>query len=211
MRLLGSPPNPNNVPPEYWNNGGAALREKVEPVLRQVYLQQAAAQIETVGIAIDWALVNQDAINWASQYTFELVSGITEGSRNTLQAAISNFFEKPMTRQQLEDSIAGAFDPVRAEMIAVTEVTRAAAEGEDVVVDRILRDNPSMERIDIWITKRDERVCKICGPLRERKADGYDGKTPYWIHPITGVKYKLPAHPRCRCGKRTDFKLRKKE
>lgn len=38
-----------------------------------------------------------------------------------------------------------------------------------------------------WITQRDEKVCKICGPR--------DGK----LYTTLEIRYILPAHPNCRC------------
>lgn len=38
-----------------------------------------------------------------------------------------------------------------------------------------------------WVTQRDEKVCKICGPR--------EGRT----YPISAVGMIWPAHPNCRC------------
>jgi SPP1 gp7 family putative phage head morphogenesis protein len=78
------------------------------------------------------------------------------------------------------------YSPVRAEMIAVTEVTRAAAEGERATVREIEKEGIRM--VEVWQTNNDSLVCPICGPRHGKKVgDGWsknDGP---------------PAHPRCRC------------
>ena len=72
-------------------------------------------------------------------------------------------------------------------MIARTEVTRAAVEGERALVKET-NDIVSQHGIDpmvpIWQTRNDEIVCPICGPKHNKEIK--DGEYP-------------PAHPRCRC------------
>lgn len=46
---------------------------------------------------------------------------------------------------------------------------------------------PSRFPVVRWVTQRDEKVCKICGPR--------DGK----LFTTTEIRYTLPAHPNCRC------------
>jgi hypothetical protein len=36
MRLLGDPPDINNVPEAYWNNGGKGIRKAISAVLEDV-------------------------------------------------------------------------------------------------------------------------------------------------------------------------------
>jgi len=151
-------------------------------------------------IGVDWALVNEAASEWARRYTYDLVRGITNHTREALQRAVGDFFEEGLTRGDLEGQLSSLFGPVRAEMIAVTEVTRAAAEGQQGLVSEVAAQG--IEMVDTWSTRNDELVCPICGPLHGRDADGYDaGRTPYWMHPVSGQRYgKPPAHPRCRCN-----------
>lgn len=151
-------------------------------------------------IGVDWALVNEAASEWSRRYTYDLVRGITDHTREALQRAVGDFFEEGLTRGDLEGRLSSLFGPVRAEMIAVTEVTRAAAEGQQGLVSEVAAQG--IEMVDAWSTRNDELVCPICGPLHGRDADGYGpGRTPYWIHPLSGQRYeKPPAHPRCRCS-----------
>lgn len=79
------------------------------------------------------------------------------------------------------------FADSRAETVAVTETTSAVSLGERLVVDRMRELGVEVDAV--WITKRDERVCRVCGPLHFRP-------TSQWIddHP-----FGPPAHPNCRC------------
>lgn len=208
VELLGNPPRIENVPPEFWDDGGKNLRSAVEPILEKIYLSQAEAVIPTFTIGVDWALVNTGAIEWAQQYSFDLIRGLTDTTRLGVQTAIESFYQQPTTLQQLIDKLSPYFGPVRAEMIAITEVTRASVMGEDGVVNQILKDNPGMERVDRWYTYADDRVCEICGPMHNITTTKYDEKNgSVWIHPEMGTDISIPAHPRCRCWKRTTFKV----
>jgi hypothetical protein len=189
MRLLehlGDPPKIENVPAAFWDEVGRELAAVVRPLLQNIYLDQAQSLMGSQPIGVDWALVNERASTWARQYTFDLVRGINQTTRQALQAAVSGFFEEGLTIGDLEDRISGLFGPVRAEMIAVTEVTRAAVEGERSLAAELF--NQGIQMIEVWQTSNDELVCPICAP-KDGKAEG-DG----W-----SKNDGPPAHPRCRC------------
>jgi ribosomal protein S2 len=90
----------------------------------------------------------------------------------------------------LKDSLSSLFGPVRAEIIAITEVTRAAVEGERAMVAEVAKQGIQM--VAVWNTNNDEIVCPICAPLNQKK----QGEA--WTFPP-------PAHPRCRCWLNHDF------
>ena len=154
-----------------------------------------------IPVGVDWALVNEAAVNWGTRYTYDLVTGINETSRRVLQTSIPQYFEEAMTQGELRSRLTGTFGPVRAEMIARTEVTRAAVEGQRATVreaDKLLSKYGIKPMVEVWQTRNDEIVCPICGP-RHGKEEG-DGWTK---------DDGPPAHPRCRCW--TNHKLPKKK
>lgn len=79
------------------------------------------------------------------------------------------------------------FEPSRGETVAITETTTAISLGERDVVDRM--EELGVEIDALWITKRDEQVCKVCGPLHNQPISQWEDDFP--VGP--------PAHPRCRC------------
>lgn len=79
------------------------------------------------------------------------------------------------------------FDPSRAETVAITETTTAISLGERDVVDRMKELGVEIDAL--WITKQDERVCPVCGPLHNQSMSQWENDFP--VGP--------PAHPRCRC------------
>lgn len=206
---LGSPPRMTNVSGDYWTRYDADLQAVVRKALFEVYLKQAEAVRNVPGspvasIGVDWALVNRRAAEWASKYTFDLVKGIRENTQSataaTLQAVLQDAISRGITEAQLNaeiaDALAGTFGPVRAEMIAVTEVTRAAANGEAGLAAEIAAQGVQMR--PVWMTSEDEIVCPICGELNGMVGEESGAG---WTFSAGGEIYELPpAHPNCRCG-----------
>ena len=172
-----------DVEPAFWTTHSTNLERAIAPILTSVALNQAETMLgEFEFLGVEWGLVNQAAADWARQYTFELVKGLTDTSKQTLQKLIAQFFEQGMNQGELRDALAPIFGPLRAEIIARTEVTRAASEGEQLWAKQIAEQGIQMQ--PVWNTRMDELVCPICGPKANK--------------PIMDEQYP-PAHPRCRC------------
>ena len=182
LEELGDPPDLANLPPDFWDREAEELVRALAPFGERVYLDAAAQMMETLPSGVDWALVNEAAVTWANQYTFELVRGITQTNINLLQTSVSAYFDQGQTIGELEQRLLNAFGPIRAEMIAVTEVTRAASEGEQQIAKELAEQG--IHLLPIWQTNNDALVCPICGPKHNKEIK--DGVYP-------------PAHPRCRC------------
>jgi hypothetical protein len=196
LELMGDPPRMSNVPASFWEAGGVAMAKTMLPFTTSIFLAQAKKLMNEVPMNINWNLVNQRAADYAKKYTYGLVKDINETSLDATRNAVSKFFEEGWTRGELEDILGNTFGPVRSEMIAVTEVTRAAARGEDAIWDELKEQGIEMDTS--WNTLNDELVCEICGPLHGTLADGRDSDGPYWNSSIGEVH--CPAHPRCRCN-----------
>lgn len=185
LEVLGDPPSLDNIPPDFWDEEARRWVGALAPFGEQVYLDAATQMIAKIPIGVDWTLINERAVDWARRYTFDLVRGLQDTDRRMLQQAIGAYFEQGQTRGQLEERILRSFGPVRAEMIAVTEVTRAASEGEQQVAKELAVGG--IEMVPIWQTNNDEIVqeCPICWPRHNQ--------------PITDGFFP-PAHPRCLPG-----------
>ena len=110
--------------------------------------------------------------------------GLNQTSERQLQRAISRAFESGETLADTRRRIRRIYSPVRADMIATTEITRAAVEGELIAAREIQR--LGVQMVTVWQTRADEMVCPVCAPRNQtRQGDG-------WQLPP-------PAHPRCRC------------
>lgn len=190
IEALGDPPDLNRVPPEFWNEFSTELRGELVTTLEQVFLDSAEDMLGTTTIGVDWALVNREAARWARESSYELVRNLAENTRAALREKIPAFFEQGLTMGQLKESLSGLFGSVRAELIAATEVTRAAVQGELATVREI--EKAGIQMVAVWNTNNDDIVCPICGPRNQKKqGDGW---------------YDVPpAHPRCRCWLSHEF------
>lgn len=136
----------------------------------------------TFGIPSDPAEQLASATQWASQYTAEVIQGITERTKTALEAIMTTYRATPgMSRTEVLTLLQPLFGERRAELIAITELTRAAAQATIQTQNQLATYGVMMERR--WVTAADERVCPICSALHGTITD----RLP-------------PAHPRCRCG-----------
>lgn len=189
LDYLGDPPDLGNVPYSYWQNGWKKLRKVVEPILMDVYIGYAEAAMARVGIGVEWTLVNTRASSWAREHGDTILKQLFDRTYEGVSQTVPQYFEQGWTSKELAKELERYYSPVRAEMIAITESTRAAVEGERAYVAQ-LEAETGRKMVPIWLTANDERVCPICGPRHEK--------------PITWVDYP-PAHPRCRCGVSYEF------
>lgn len=168
--------------------------------------QAMAEKLGTFGgvrLGVDWALINTAGRDWAREYVGELVRQITQTTKEQIQTAVAAFHATPgMTRGDLERLIMDGPDGVphltlpsgriipaarRAEMIAVTEVTRSYSAGSVATMQAlgVAQVAPTQQppahvscRCDIspftredgviswrWLTLNDGLVCSICRPL----------------------------------------------
>jgi hypothetical protein len=196
LGLMGNSPNMNKVPPPFWTESEQALAAELIPFSEIVYLQAAERVVDSVPLPIgfDWTLVNQDAADWSIREVGKLVTKITDTTRKRIGHAVSNYFTEVQTIGDLElalstmkDRFGNILGPVRAEMISVTEITRAAAQGELEGARQLKNEGIDMRKV--WQTNKDDLVCTICEPLQGTEESTWRSVAP------DGP----PAHVRCRC------------
>lgn len=184
LALLGDPPDFSLLTDEWWETQTGKMIAAFRPEVEKMMLGAVDTMIDA-GVGVDWGLAAGRAAEYASTYSYELVKGITDQTRKVLQNAINDYVRTPgMTRADLEAQIAPWFSEARASRIAVTETTRAFAEGEKAAAAEAQA--LGLNLVPHWHTRRDELVCPICGRLDDKKGDELGGMTP-------------PAHPNCRC------------
>lgn len=147
-------------------------------------VRMAAETLERVIMGVNWRLPNAEAMAWARSYSYELVHGITETSRRVIQDALGDWVRDGGPMDDLVQRVLPQFGQVRAEMIAVTESTRAYGQG-----NRIQYRSIGIKRVKL-LTNRDDHVCPICRP--------YDGRIVDIDEGVPGVGFQ-PWHVNCRC------------
>ncbi len=154
-----------------WNRG--AFEQGVSRVMRgklaPIYTEASAGLAGQLGVDVTDAAAQANAQRWEAQYL------------PTLAAAIA---------ANTDPALEGAFSRERAEMVGITETTRAISTAETALAAFVVTipvDAGGVNRMDAtWYTMKDERVCPICRPLHGHDIDDI-GRTP-------------PAHARCRCS-----------
>jgi len=186
----------------FWAGEDEELLAVLLPLLKEAAGEGAgtlAAMVEAeYGLAIDWSLPNAEAVEWAGRYAAELVKGINGTTGEALKRSISSWLDTPgATMGDLYEELGGLypFGESRARMIAVTEVTRAYAEG-NLAGARGIEAEGLFEWRKKWQTNNDELVCSLCAPMHGQTARGTDGEE--WTEAGLSVA-SPPMHPRCRC------------
>lgn len=154
---------------------------------------------------VAWDIYEVAARDWAGEYAFDLVGGITDTTLNAYRDSFTEWIEKGGTLPDLAEAIQGRLGDIptppdwspkkiawatsfeRAALIAQTETTRAFQQG----VERRWTD-AGVQRFR-WRTQNDSRVCSTCRGLNNKEGDlaiGIDYR---------GKIYKPPAHVGCRC------------
>jgi len=190
MKHVGDPPSLGNVPESYWNNGGKKLRQAITPVLEAVYSSQALRLADSLRLVLDWTLVNQQAVEWASMFSGELITKITDTTRKLVGEYIQKFYTDQWTMDDLINRLSPLFGEQRARVIAITEVTNAATQSEIATID-YFKEQYNLNYDGYWLTANDDKVCEVCGPKHEQIIE--DGEYP-------------PAHVQCRCEVRWELK-----
>jgi HK97 family phage portal protein len=152
-----------------------------------VYRRILANSLDTI-VVYEPAVINQRALDWASRYTYDLVTRLTDTTRDTVRQAVERFVSTPgMAHDDLVALLEPAFGSVRAEMIATTEVTRAYSMATNEY-QQMLSD-AGIAMVKVWNTNNDDRVCPICGPLDGQPEDNWP----------SDLEDGPPAHVNCRC------------
>jgi SPP1 gp7 family putative phage head morphogenesis protein len=136
-------------------------------------------------------LVDRDAINtaliaYAKKYRNEWLFKINRSTRDYVEQAVSNWLLSGDPLKELVRSLSnpdvGMFTKMRAERIAVTEVTRLFAQA-----NKIAFEESGVVDEFIWMTVEDGDVCTVCDGHRDHR------------YPLADMDSMIPEHVNCRC------------
>ena len=189
---------PQRLDADFWRNENEELLALFLPLLSDAAVGGAEileTQTESLGLMLDWTLPNAEAVEWARRYSGELIKGINATTKEGVRQALAGWLDTPgSTMGDLFGTLDGmfAFGPKRAQMIGVTEVTRAYFEGNQAAA-RATETEGLVKWKKVWQTNKDNLVCSLCAPLDGRSVVGTDKEFP------DGAGQGPPRHPRCRC------------
>lgn len=166
-----------------------ALRGALQADLVAAALDVMSDYAESIGPDFDPAAAASTLQTWSAEYTQNVAGKMSETTRTMVEKTVSAWRATPgATRQQLIDMLAPAFGARRAETIAITSATEAAAQAA-LQYQKYLEAN-GLTYIRVWRTVNDEGVCAICDPLNGKAED-------VWVEQFP---MGPPAHARCRCA-----------
>ena len=175
------------TPAGFWAQSEEQFYAMLLPVMIEIYKRLVKLAYDTLPapqVAIDWDLYNSYAIDWAKQHTAQVVAQVSKTSMNGFLAEFERWVVSGEPLDALIKALEQYYSPIRAEMIAVTETTRAYANANLEYWSTL----DYVKGFD-WVTAVDELVCPICS-----------AKSAANPHPLTAER--PPAHVRCRCAVR---------
>lgn len=109
---------------------------------------------------IDFDSLYAHVLEYVRTYRFEWIRGLTDFTRRQVVDIISNWIRSGSPLSALEQALIPIFGEARARRIAVTEVTRLFARGNQMAWEATGFVNAVK-----WMTAEDEKVCPICNEL----------------------------------------------
>lgn len=180
---------------QFWTQAERDLWDRLAPVILKI-ISAGGVTGESLlpkeyRALVSWDVFNQKAIDFLRNYRIGPLARINENTRRRTIGIIEDWIKSGERLDLLEQKLQPVFGPVRANNVAVTEVTRIYAEG-----NKLAWKATGMVGGNRWNTATDEKVCPVCGPLDGVEVGINDGFTP--SGPGEGPTAP-PLHPRCRC------------
>jgi hypothetical protein len=158
---------------------------------------------QAVGIPIDYTMSNTEASRYAQRYAYDLIRNVNQTTRDTVRNAITQYVEVPGFT--IGDAMAlMPFGEERAMRVAVTEITRAYAEGQRMAGEELEKEFPDLEITKTWYTNNDDLVCPLCGPLNGTTVSF---REPFDIDEDGNEVDMPPRHVSCRCSATVTTKI----
>jgi hypothetical protein len=179
--------------PFTWLAQEQIMRDRLEPVLMDLAaygterVKRTVQAVEKSSINIDWNMSNERATAWARQHAGEMVSNVTQTTKNAVADQVAEWSQTgegidgllKRIQSMKEPGGKATFSPVRAEMIAITEATNTYAganaeawaaagyahavykPGAHIKCRCYIQPfkMPDGTKVIVWYTARDERVC----------------------------------------------------
>ena len=168
---------------EPWYNRDTINRSQFSRAIRNALAPTLIEQYKAAALVLLRQFIEDDSID------MDEVDELADKSMSEHAAAIAEGVADTTVKWVEDDENPGrAFDRDRAELISITEITRARTMGE--MAAAALLEDVDIQLVARWWTADDERVCPVCGPLHKTLEK-------YWSE---FFPRGTPAHPRCRCG-----------
>lgn len=159
----------------------AAILRDVLPIYDDILSNAAVLAFDQIPIGVDWEQVNFAVLELAQSEATRFAKESTETSKAQTAKIIADWIASGGAMDDLIERVGRVWSGPRADIAAVTEVTRLFAQGNQAA----WKASGVVQALQ-WKTSNDERVCPVCGPLADSELAMDSSNLP-------------PAHPRCRC------------
>lgn len=186
---------------DFWNQSEEEIVAQLTKFLTGMNESGARALLGSMGLSVDPATINASAQRWAREYARQMIGDLNGVTRDTLIQVLTTYIETPgyTIQDAVLDIGRGVLSEERARTIAVTEVTRAYAQGQIQTGLDMEEAFPGLKMVKTWFTNNDgERVCAVCRPLHGKTVPFNSGWGANGESDPDGL-VSPPSHPRCRC------------
>ncbi|RPI55954.1 MAG: hypothetical protein EHM56_04840, partial [Chloroflexi bacterium] len=148
----------------FWSGEERRFWDKVAPSALSILLAGGtsgeSALPPGVRVLVDWDVFNDQAVAYLRQYRLGTLADVNRHTQERAVKLVDDWIQSGESFDVLTAKLAPLFGKERAERIAVTEVTRLYAEGNQIAwrASGLVSGNR-------WNTAVDEKVCAICRPL----------------------------------------------
>ena len=165
-----------------------ALPKEVQEYITAAAVDGGAAGLAAVrmdGIEELMNLVNAGAVKWAKEHSAELVTLISDNTRNMIRSDVVQALENGWSNDKLKSALmeSTGFSKGRAERIARTETAFA-----DMEANRLAYRESGVVSKKVWLLGGNP--CELCEANAEQGIIGIDDE---W------VSGDCPVHPNCEC------------
>lgn len=176
--------------PSFWDDEERLMWEAMSEEFVGIIIHGTQGGLSLLGA--NASLVNQQMINsalieYARLYRNEWLHHISETTRKTVGDIITNWLQTGDPISELVKTLSnpelGLFSKARAKRVAVTEVTRLHAMGNEIA----WKESGTVDQFN-WMTAADGLVCDRCKIAQS--------KGPY---PLNQLSALIPDHVNCRC------------
>lgn len=174
---------------EDWQGWQRLLTGALLILLLRAFIARVDELSEEIGVFLDPGQVSDWAFSWATTAAGQRAALLMSSTRRMMDRIRQSLQSGAINLDQARELTSRVFSEMRAEVIAITEITVASSAAASWFADQ-LSSGFGLSAGLYWATARDERVCEaVCVPL-----DGKDQSI--WSSQFPDGP---PAHARCRC------------